>query len=275
MDIIHRVTFYSQQHRGIEQTLREMAIKYTVSPRNDGNHVINAAVYESDPNWLQIRKILGEKYFDRHFLYNTVFSDEEIRATEWLRLEVRIEQGYPQPESKWGNGQAPNQDGYCSRCGIFSRQVSPYCMKKEPKLKKWDFFMMYWVPPIFAKNHVFEIFAKHQLKGFERQDVLIYRTKQPAEHVAQLVTPCTANPGYLEEQAIRAIHCEECSRTKYLKGFEKTMMQVRRDAFKSGFDYHDGKSWVSAQSPEETIANRHYAPGEPWTWRRDSRAFSL
>ncbi|GJM43087.1 MAG: hypothetical protein DHS20C20_33690 [Ardenticatenaceae bacterium] len=247
MDIIHRVTFRSHHHQNIEETLEKMGIPYMLSVRNDGNHVVSAAVYESNPHWPEIKNVLGQKYFEGHFRFNTVFSEEEIRAAEWSRLIVRVEYGYPQPENQWGNGQALNQAGYCSRCGIFSRQISPYFMKKEPKLKKWDFFMMYWVPPIFAKNHVFEAFARSHLRDYERQEVLLYRTRQPAEHVAQLVTPYTANPGYLGKQASRVIQCEECGQTKYLQGTEKNMMQVRRDAFNKEFDFLESHEWFGTE----------------------------
>ncbi len=62
-------------------------------------------ISESDPLWGTIFQLLkkheGLDIYRSGDIFETFFSEKEIREAKWLRLIPTFEQGYPQPKGNW------------------------------------------------------------------------------------------------------------------------------------------------------------------------------
>ncbi len=100
----------------------------------------------------------------------------------------------------------------------------------------------------------------HNIRGYERWNVLIYKIKQPSKIVSQLIATHTASPGLVNLEDMRLIHCEQCGISKHLWGFEKTIMKLHRDALVSNVDMMETDEWFGGEgwtaNKELLISNR-------------------
>lgn len=256
MRIIHRVGLNSEGDAGFYEAIKRMAIKHESLPLPGGkSNIITFDIEESDPNWPEVKKLI-ESYraVDR---YETVFSDDEVLAAEWLRMIPTFERGYPQPESMWIK-QRPNYKGYCRNCGVHE-QVAPFRIKGEPKLSGHDFMTLFWGHPLFCTARVFEAFEANGFRGYERWDVILHREDVPSKTIWQLHVPRIAGPGLLEKNELYHEVCPECGTVKY-RSHLRGIMYMRRDAIPDGLDFVRTHEWYGAKSKaayrEILVSNR-------------------
>jgi hypothetical protein len=234
MEIVHRVTFGKEA--GVDAELDTLGISYIKSPLFH-RYILTFEIYESDPRWPRVNTLMREN--DVSSLVETVFSDEEILDADWLRMTPTFEHGYPQPKS-WLRDR-PNYENWCYDCGS-RQQKSSFFLKKEPNLRKNDFMMLFWTDAFFCTPGVFQEFEAHGLRGYEKWEALIYKTRQPSETVSQLFIPHVATPGLVNVEDLKRVTCQACGVTKYYPHV-RGIMYLQRNALVPDVDFMRTYEW--------------------------------
>jgi len=234
MDIYHRVSFSS--HDNVEDFIKANKIKYMISPipgtPDEVYYLIHFDIYESHPAWPQIEALIKEKNAGN--MFDTAFSESEIRSAEWVRFSPGFEQGYPQPESGmgWHNVTYKN---YCPRCGAGFSQKAPFHIKKEPRMGKNYFLSLYWTETAFCTQKVLEAFKNCGIKGYEVWPAILHKSKQPSDVISQLIFPYVAGPGLADEDKLEPWICPVCGITKYTY-HKRGYMHIQRQALRTDVD---------------------------------------
>lgn len=252
MKIWHRITF--GKHEGVEPVIDSLGLKVTKTPGFDGYYLITFEIDESDPHWPQIADLVRDKQAPD--FYNTVFTPQEIRAAEWIRLMPTFEQGYPAPKEGWELCTYAHE---CLKCGAGYQQKAPFHLEKEPRLGKHNFMSLYWAYTVFTTPQVITALTAADIRGYERWDALLHRTGQPSQVVSQLLFPTIAEAGLAEEDQLQPETCPQCGLTKH--GYHKRgYMHLRRDALRTDVDIQLTREWFGSGSHigfrEILISNR-------------------
>ncbi len=258
MKIWHRIGFHRLDK--VDEILETLEIEYDKSPLPGDSYILTFDIHEADHRWPEIKRLAQEKGSgkeDPGFIYTT-FEDEEILASEWVRLCPGFERYYPQPESDWGYVKDTFRKA-CSSCGLESDQKAPFRIKKEAKLGKYDFVSLYWTYGIFATQQVVEKVQLAGLKGVEIWPVMLYREDRPSEVISQLLLPHVAEPGLADYEKVDPEPCLECGITKY--AFHKRgYMHVKRTALLNNVDAQHTYEWFGSDTKwgfqEILISNR-------------------
>ena len=244
MEIFHHVNVHSSTKEfynavlqmGIECKILEIPGKET--------KLLSFNVSESDPLWETMFNLLkthqGFDIYHGGDIFDTYFTEDEIRNAEWLRLVSTFEQGYPQPESNWPFKQL-SLSNVCPYCALYT-QTGSMRLKKEPRLGKNSFVTLIALNELFATQEVFSTFQSAGLKGFEAWEVILHRLKQPSEKVRQLYVPGIAGPGLLDTEKMRQVLCPVCGVSKYYSHL-KGMMKLRRKALLPDVDFMRTYEW--------------------------------
>ena len=257
MDVYHRVAFSPYKSPKLQQVVESLGIPYHTLPA-PGSKVglIYLDIYESDPAWPELAKAL-EKWqaVDR---YDTIFTEEEILAAEWVRLVPVYEKEYLKPGNlAWRDYL---YEGRCPYCGTGKQQKAPVRLSKEPKRPP-----KYVVSPIasylvLCSPEMVAEMEEARIQGYEVWPVLEHRTGKPFAHTVQIYVREVANPGLIRTEGLRPTHCEVCGRTKYHPHM-RGMMYLRREVFegKEGVDILHSYEWFGsghAAYREIIISNR-------------------
>lgn len=241
MEIWHRIAFHAGDIPDFKEILgNKLGIDYKVSPlphREVG--LIYFDITESHPHWPAVETLIQE--IGASNIYNTIFSEEEILRASWSRLIPAFEQGYPQPENSW-SANPITYEGECTKCGVYARQRESFRIKKEPRLGKKSFMSLYWTYALFAVPAVFEAFAENELSGYEKWPVLLHKTGQPAQSIAQVYMPYLATAALVPEETLKRNVCPECGTVKYfphMRGY----MQFTAELLDADLDFMLSREW--------------------------------
>lgn len=242
MEIWHHIGFGKVDNIDAELDSLQINYKRTPPDREAFNYVITFDILETDSRWPQVDVIVRWKHAVN--LVYTTFTEDEIRAAEWSRLEPSFEQGYPQPEGTWVATQH-NYRSFCRKCGADFVQVTPFRILKEPSMTRFDFMSLYWTHALFATPHVVELFDSAGARGYEVWDVLINKTKSPAQEIKQVYIPGVTAQGLEDVDSLRPMVCPQCGFTKY-DYHKRGYMPYRRDALPAGVDIIQSCEWFGS-----------------------------
>jgi hypothetical protein len=243
MDFKHRITVNSTDSFFIS-ALADLGVEHkTINLPGKGGTLITIIIFESDSRWNNVIQLVKRQ---THFeiygngdLFETVFSEDEIKGAEWLRLISTFEQGYPQPKSQWPLKQL-SYDITCSKCCVH-RQIGCMRFAKEPSLRRKSFMSLIWTGEIFCTPEVIQELEKIEAKGYEVWDAVIHKTGKPSEKVRQLFIPGVTLPGMIDDNLERKT-CSVCGITKYYPHM-KGKMYLRRDALLTDTDFLLTDEW--------------------------------
>ncbi len=257
MDVYHRVAFSPYRSPELQQVVGSLGIPYHTLPGPDSKvGLIYLDIYESDPAWPELAKAL-EKWqaVDR---YDTIFTEEEILAAEWVRLVPVHESGYLKPETpKW---RFLIYEKYCEGCGAYEHQKGLIRMAKEPSRPRGSFVAPIGPYVLFCSPDMEQEIRESGIQGYEVWPVLEHRTGKPFAHTVQIYVREVANPGLTRAEELRPTRCEVCGRTKY-RPHMRGVMYLQREAFKGkeGVDILHSYEWFGsghAAYREIIISNR-------------------
>jgi hypothetical protein len=243
MEIKHRISVNSKEADFLA-AIAEMGVenKLIRLPGNGGN-LITILILESDPRWKSVVNLVKtQKQFEVYGegdLFETLFSESEIRNASWLRLISTFEQGYPQPKSTWPIKQL-SYEIICPKCAIY-KQTNPMRLAKEPNLGRKSFMSLIWASEIFCTPEVILGLENIQAKGYEVWDAVIHKTDKPSERVRQLYVSDVASPGVIVDDLDRRI-CPNCGTIKYYPHI-KGIMYMNGEALQSDTDFMLTHEW--------------------------------
>jgi hypothetical protein len=212
METIHDIVFGFSKGNQVLAQLKKTGIKLRVADGLQGDRLVALEITESHPSWGLVKDLV--ETYGASDSTEIRFSDDEILASAWVELECSFYQGYPQPEKTWLR-ESPNYQNYCPKCGTH-QQVGSFFLKKEPYLRTTDFMSLFWTSAIFGKYAVFDSLATHQIRGYQKVDALLQKTKLPSTMVAQLMPTTIAKPGFVVTDRLTGVICATCGITKYL-----------------------------------------------------------
>lgn len=226
MEIIHRISINTLNSPGIEDLLIKLGIKAISSPLPGKGKLITFELSESNANWDKIQGTLGGRGLD---LVNTLFSEGEIRDSEWIRVIPNAELGFPHPRSAWFDNR-PNWQDWCKKCGVH-RQIASYQVKESNFRRTKHFSSVIGIYILLARMEVIQSILEMGGNGFEVLDVINYQSGEPADFLRQLY-PSTVLPlgVVIPDDHIYNI-CSECGFKKYLPHM-RGYMAFHGDAFK-------------------------------------------
>jgi hypothetical protein len=245
MEIIHHIGFNSNSKKELCKKILNLGLKIEVHdlPGNSGS-IVTFDISESDPDWNIVYKYLkdyiGLDIYHGGDMYDTYFSDQEIRKADWLRLIPTYFEGYSRPKGSWPFNSS-SLTNVCTTCGIYN-QPNPMWLYKEPGLRKNSFMRSYNSSELFAIKQVFSELRLVGARGYEIRNVLINKTREPSEKILQLYIPFLTNSGLLEEETMRKVTCHECGVTKYFV-HKKGIMRFTRDAVVPDVDFMQTFEW--------------------------------
>ena len=240
MEIRHRISFSHLAQ--VEAALDALCVNIKRTSLPGGGHVLHVDMAESDPGWSDIAALAREK--NATDVFNTFFSEEEIRTAEWNRLIPIHEKGYPQPEKdhQWANAV---YQGRCQTCGVGFQQKAPFHVRREPRLGKMDFMTLYWTYALFAVPRVFVALKEHKVTGYERWPVILHKSNEPSQSVSQVYVTDQASPGLADSDRNQPETCPSCGITKY--AFHKRgYMKLSRKAMKTELDIMLTHEWFGS-----------------------------
>jgi len=212
-----------------------------------GGNLITIIIMESDPYWFEVINLIKtQKHFELYGegdLFETVFSDYEIRTAEWLRLISTFEQGYPQPKLNWPIKQV-SYDIFCPKCAIH-KQIGPMRIAKEPNLGKKSFMTLIWTNEILCTPEVIEALKTLGTNGYEVWDVLVHKSSIPSEKIKQIYIPNIADPGLIIGNDLQQNVCPVCGTIKYdphIKG----VMRIKKEAINPNVDFILTEEWFGS-----------------------------
>lgn len=262
MKIIHHVNVHSSSAEFYSYIIRS-GIQYAISdyPGND-NKLLSFDISETDPLWETVfallKKYQGFDIYRGGDIYDTFFSDDEIRQAEWVRIVSTFEQGYPQPAGNWPFKQS-SLSITCPSCVIYD-QIGPMRISKEPSLRKNSFMSLMQAGELFASEEVFASLSLIAASGFENWDTLIHKTNLPSERIHQLYVPKVAKSGLLGIEEMKQVRCQKCGTVKYYP-HEKGIMRLRRDVLSPDLDFIRTNEWfgVGLISYREILVSKRIA----------------
>ncbi|MBI5876234.1 MAG: hypothetical protein HZB53_01180 [Chloroflexi bacterium] len=240
MEIHHRLTFNHKDN--VDQAIDSLRIKSKRSPLPSNGYLLHIDIVESDPNWLPLSALAKEKLaLD---VYDTIFTDAEIRAAPWVRLVPTYQQGYPHPQRDLGTNPA-NYENFCPLCGAGFIQKTPFNLVAEPKLGKHDFLTLHWAYAVLTTDNVFSRLDAANIKGHEKWNVDVHRTGKPSQFVSQLYVPSIAKPSLLNAHGLRSEMCRRCGITKkavHMRG----LMSISRGSLHENVDIQLSHEWFGS-----------------------------
>ena len=244
MEIIHRISININDESVITKLIK-MGVNPLVNPLPGYEYkIITISISESHKQWNEIVKLVRE-----HIDYipgspgdivDTVFTDEDIRNAEWVRLVSGFEQGYPEPKGTW----PIKQKSYkliCDNCCIYN-QSDVMRLKKEPHLGKKSFMTAIWTNELFCVPEVFTRFEEIGAKGYEIWDVAMHKTGEPLQKIKQLYVNTIANSGFIPEKTLDRKICQKCGEVKYYP-HAIGKMKLKRKAISPNTDFILTNEW--------------------------------
>ena len=242
MDIIHHIGLNSSKEEKLFITVIETGIEHKeVTLPGGKSKLITFDILESDSRWEDVHQLI-EKYHCLN-MHETIFSDCEIRSSEWLRLVPKFGQGYPQPASKWPLKQQ-TYENVCQKCGVY-KQANEYRIKKEPSLGRKSFFSPNWVMELFTTPLVVLSLESISAKGFEARNIIIHRTNLPSEKLLQIFILGITKPGLVLDKDMVGTDCNVCGTKKYY--YHNTgAMRIKGNSLPTDTDFVKTSEWFGS-----------------------------
>jgi hypothetical protein len=238
MEIKHSICFNSLDQ--VEDKLLQLGIKAKIGKLPGGNaYLLDFDISESDTAWPEIAKIVKEK--DAFDAWDTFFSEEEIRQAEWSRLYPVYDDGFAQPEKDSGWKESV-YDKVCSECSKGFQQISPFHIKREPRLGKISFMTLTSVYSLFATPKVFQSLKQHDIRGYEEWPVILHKTNTPSQVISQVYVPTLSRLGLSPENQEKPQTCPVCKITKYAF-HNHGRMKILRSALDPNVDIQMTNEW--------------------------------
>ena len=182
-----------------------------------GKIVSTLDIYESNTNWPWILEYTEKKGL---FLSSEmVFSKDELKNAQWLRLRSKWRFGYPQPENAFGyESLTYTKDNHCDVCGVGLRQVDSFRIKKVPIWGKKSFLMLNWIgDELFLNEKAKLVLEGASISGVDFLAVKNCRGNKSLPDIYQLVILNKMKNGLIEGQSgIDQISiCPHCGIKKY------------------------------------------------------------
>jgi hypothetical protein len=244
MEIIHHIFFNSLGSLELLDQIFVLGIKPKILELpGGGGQLVTFDVSESAPEWEVVFGLLKKKRgFDIYHggdQYDTFFSEQEIRNSEWLRLIPCYYQGHSHPDN-WPFQQS-SLSNVCPWCGVYEQKGS-IKFYNEPSMRKNAFLTLNGSCEIFALSKVLEELQAFGVKGLELLDVNIHKTKQVSGSVKQLYLPKTMEPGLIGTHDMRQVICPQCGVTKYYSHL-KGVMRFKQEIVLSDTDFMRTYEW--------------------------------
>jgi hypothetical protein len=239
MEILHRVMFNKTSKEIFFHTVEDLGLitKTSQLPTN-GGLLVFVDISESNPHWPIISELIST--FGASDKYDSVFTEEEVRSAEWLRLISTFEQGYPYPKGPWPFKQ-PGRPLLCQRCATYV-QTGPIQLAKEPHLGKKSFMSLIWQNDFFCSSEVFRGLAEINSRGYEPMEVLIHTTGLPSKEIKQLFVQNITSPGTIIDYEYEGIICPDCGVKKFPPHM-RGVMKLKRDAIVPNVDFMLTNEW--------------------------------
>lgn len=236
MDITHSL---SGSTEGIEEAIKSLNIKYTATPLLKRGTLIHFDIKESDKKWLAVHQLMQQyKFLD---MYDTIFTNQEILAAEWVRLLPRFNKGYPQPEVGWD--ELVYKD-HCSKCGAGYTQRAPFYITQQRMFNN-DILSLYWTNTLFCTPKVIEVMKYENILGLEIWDAIMFRSKMPSPDLFQIVPKNVTKPGLADEDKIKPVVCPCCGIAKYAY-HKRGYMHFNREALNQITDIQLTYEWFGS-----------------------------
>jgi hypothetical protein len=243
MEIIHQITFKSKSEPKLLQIIQNSGTRMkAIELPNHNGQSISALISETSSIWPLILPFLEKK--DVLHSFETTFSEQEILESEWIRIVNVYEQGYPQPEQTWVSNPR-NYSDFCMTCGTF-KQISPFRIRKEPKLGQNSFMSLIWTgDTLFTTPIVLNVLKEHRIKGFEPWEVIIHKENQPSQMLQQIFIENNSLPGLVKEGNITQKICSVCGKIKY-EYHRQGKMLYKRNSLPSDVDIFLSYEWFGS-----------------------------
>lgn len=173
-------------------------------------------MYEDDPHW----QVIGPRVeqLGAFCLSTTIFTKQELKDAEWLRVHSKWHNGYPQPESAHGYQEITyDTSQLCRECGAGLVQKDAFRLTKAPKWGTRHFFSLNWVSDVlFADNTARSILEGSGLTGFHFLPAKNKRGTEEIPGVHQLFAEAETKPGVVTggRDIDEVYTCAVCGRTK-------------------------------------------------------------
>lgn len=239
MDILHRVMFNTTSKNEFFRTVEDLGIitKTSQLPMGGGLLVV-IEIYESAPHWSTVAGLISK--YGASDRFETIFTEEEVRSAEWLRLTSTFEQGYPYPRGPWPFKQI-GRTVMCERCAVYT-QAAPIEIEKEPYFGRKSFVSLIWTNDVFCTQEVVQGLEGIKATGYEAWEVRVHKTRQASAVARQLFIQNIAAPGLLVEEEHRGSICPVCGVTKrqpHMRG----VMHVRKEGLVANSDFMMTHEW--------------------------------
>jgi|WetSurMetagenome_2_1015567.scaffolds.fasta_scaffold206371_2 hypothetical protein len=247
MEIKHRISINSSDAKLLVK-IDNFGINYNlIELPGKGGNFITFNIFESDPHWNEVINIVKTHknfaIYDDGDIFETLFSEEEIRNADWLRFKSTFEQGYPQPKLHWPIKQL-SYNLICNKCAIHSQTASMRIIR-EPNLGRKSFMSLMWTNEILCKPEVLVTFETIGIKGYEVWDVLIHKTSIPSEKIKQIYIPNIATSGFIINNDLKQTVCPICGTIKYYP-HEKGVMRLKKEAINPNVDFILTNEWFGS-----------------------------
>jgi len=182
----------------------------------DDSDFIVFDIFEDDPHWPSIQALLEAD--GDHAIPTTVFTKQELKEAEWLRVRSKWHNGYPQPESAFGYRELTyDPTHYCRECGAGLVQKDSFRLTKAPKWGTRHFFSLNWVfDELFVDDTARSILESSGLTGFRFLPAKNKRGTEELPGVHQLFVETETKPGVVTggRDIDEVYTCAACGRTK-------------------------------------------------------------
>jgi hypothetical protein len=244
MDIKHRININTTDPNFLS-TISDLRIAHkAIQLPGGGGRLITIIILESNPHWDTVVQLVKKQTFFEIYgngdQFETIFSDDEIKEAEWLRLISTFEQGYPQPKPHWPLKQL-SYEILCPECAIY-KQTNPMRLAKEPSLRKKSFMSLIWTTEILCTPEVLKGLAEIQARGYENWDAIIHKTGVPSKNVRQVYVPDISSPGVVIDEGLKRKTCDACGTTRYYPHL-KGKMFIKKDALLPNTDFMLSNEW--------------------------------
>lgn len=212
MDISDHIVFTQRENPELFEYLKAGKIAYT-----DTGGLISFDMLQSDPRREAIKRLANaQKLF---VLSESVFSEEERRQAQWLKMRSCWRVGYPQPEMDFKFETVTYEyDNHCSKCGCGLKQIAPFRMKKQPRWGLRHFMMLNWVgDELFVDREAKKILEESAVSGISFDEVRNKGGSAILPDIYQLVIRDFLKEGLVPEQSPlrETLVCDMCERIGY------------------------------------------------------------